>query len=65
MVQGHRLAITLPAMTLPDTYNDLSPAPMSRFAHQRAGLHTPPFLEWQAIASKRVCTPSEVWQVLE
>jgi hypothetical protein len=57
MVQGHRLAIALPAMTLPDTHNDLSPAPMARFAHQRAGLHTPPFLEWQAIALQKGVHP--------
>jgi hypothetical protein len=42
MIQARRLTMILPAMTLADIHDFPSPAPVSRVAHHRAGLHTCP-----------------------
>jgi hypothetical protein len=51
------LATILPAMILPDIYDDPLPAPMSRFAHQCAGLHTRPFSGMAGDCPQKGCAP--------
>jgi hypothetical protein len=60
VVEAHRLAIILPTMTIPDIHDVPSPAPVSRFAHERAELHTRLFWHGKRLPSIRVYSPSDV-----